>query len=171
MSKELIPVAKFGAPHGLKGFIRVIPFIDPAELLLSFNSFVVEDDNESWDIVIETIKPHKKNNFLLKIDELDNISDVEHLTHKRLFVKRSDMPQLPKGSFYIGDLVGCKVFDILDTYHGEIEDVLQYSANDIYVISFNNKSYMLPAVKECIIEVNIDDEKVIVNLPDGIMEI
>jgi 16S rRNA processing protein RimM len=170
MSNEFLAVAKLGAPHGLKGQIKVIPFINPPELILDFAHFYLEDIENNIKVEIEDIKPHK-NNYLLKLNTYNNIADVESLTHKKLLVKKNDLPELPKGRYYIGDLISCEVFDENQKKLGVIEDVLQYSANDIYIIKDDLGSFMLPAVKEFIKEIDINNKVISVILPVGIRDL
>ncbi len=171
MIDSYIKVSKFGSPHGLRGYIKLIPIIDPPELLNELNHLFFKKDNEYIQLEIEVIKPYKKNSWLFKAKRWHSIDDVQSLVNNYLVCRREDLPGLEKNRYYIVDIIGCNVVDLNDKYLGKVLDVLQYSSNDIYKIGEDENSFLLPAVKEFIKSIDVNNKLVKVNLPEGIEEI
>ncbi len=169
--EELIKVAKIGSPHGLKGYIKLIPIIDPPELLKRFNEFILMTDSKRLLLETEVVRPYKKNSWLFKAKQWNKIEDVENFVNMFLLSNKESLPKLSKNSYYIGDIVGCKVFDTLGNNLGEVLDVLQYTSNDLYKIGSLSKSFLLPAVKEFIKSIDVDNNIIKVDLPEGIDKI
>jgi 16S rRNA processing protein RimM len=168
---DLIKVAKLGSPHGLKGYLKLIPIIDPPELLDGFSEFILLSDSKQITLDTEVIKPYKKNSWLFKAKQWKDINDVESLVNSFLYSYKSDLPKLDSNRYYIADIVGCTVVDSSGIEIGEVLDVLQYSSSDIYKIGNQFKHFLLPAVKEFIQSIDIDKKVIKVTLPDGIDEI
>ena len=81
------------------------------------------------------------------------------------------MRELPPGTYYYFDLIDCEVLDENDRYYGRVIGVEEYSANDVLVIESNGgKSCLLPMVKEYVLEVDIENKKIIIAPPEGIFE-
>ena len=102
---------------------------------------------------------------------MNSIDDVQSLVNNFLTCKKEDLPELDKNRYYIVDVIGCDVVDLNDKYLGKVLDVLQYSSSDIYKIGEDENSFLLPAVKEFIKSIDIDNKLVKVNLPEGIEDI
>lgn len=171
MIDSFIKVAKLGSPHGLKGYIRLIPIIDPPELLNELNYLFLEKDNQYVELEIEVIKPYKKNSWLFKAKSWHSIDDVQDLVNNFLACRKEDLPELDENRYYIVDVIGCNVVDLNDKYLGKVLDVLQYSSNDIYIIGEDENNFLLPAVKEFIKSIDTNKKLIKVNLPEGIEEI
>ncbi|MFP4456276.1 MAG: ribosome maturation factor RimM [Clostridia bacterium] len=172
MVDRFIKVAKLGSPHGLKGYVKIIPIIDPPELLHELQSIFFENDSNNYmQLDIEVMKPYKKNSWLFKAKQWQSIDDIENFVNMYLVCNKEELPKLAKNQYYIGDIIGCTVVDLDNKYLGKILDVLQYSSSDIYKIGEGSKSFLLPAVKEFIKDINIDKKLVQVKLPEGIEEI
>ena len=87
------------------------------------------------------------------------------LRGKVVCVDRSGV-DLPEGTVFIADLLGCRVLDDSGNEIGLIGDVLTMPSSDVYVIK-GEKSYMIPAVKEFVREINVEEGFVRVHLIEG----
>ncbi len=75
-----------------------------------------------------------------------------------------------KDNYFIDDLIACKVFDLDGRSLGRIKDVIQNSSNDVYIIEDKDKEYLIPAVKEFIKEINIEDKRIVIDPIEGMIE-
>ena len=148
---ELIETGKVVGTHGVNGEIKIQPWTDSPDIMLDFENVYIDD--RKFDV--ENTKVHK-NGILYKLYGIDNLNKAELLRNKIIYVDRA-LFNLPKGTFFIKDLLTLKVVDAdtgLD--YGEISDVLQTGANDVYEITDKSgKVRMIPAIKEVIIETDI----------------
>ena len=87
-------------------------------------------------------------------------------------ITEEDLRELPEDTFYVRDLIGCKVFNAeTGAEIGTIADVLQNSAQDIYVIkTASGKDAMIPAVGDFVDEVNVEEKYVKVKLIPGLID-
>ena len=151
---ELIETGKIVGTHGIAGDVKVQAWADSADILLDFEYVYI--DGRRFDI--EYAKIHK-NNVLYKFYGIDNLNKAELLRNKIIHVDRSFF-ELEDGEYFIKDLLTLSVVDA-DTglNYGKITDVLKTGANDVYQITDENGvSRMIPAIKDVIIETDIENK-------------
>jgi 16S rRNA processing protein RimM len=95
---------------------------------------------------------------------------AEQLRGGYLEITREQLVPLPEGSYYIFEIIGLKVYDLDGAYLGEITDVLQTGANDVYVVETGGKPLLIPALKQVVREVDLQGRRMRVELPEGLME-
>ena len=110
-----------------------------------------------------------KNLVILKFKGYDNINDVERFRQAKLLVTRDNAVELAEDEYFIADLIGLKASSDEGEDLGEITDVLQTGANDVYVISKEGTPDLLvPAIKDCVVNVDIEAGTIVLHLLDGL---
>ena len=166
MKKKFLEIGKIVGVHGIKGYMKVQYWCDDTDFFCQFKNLYF---NENEKLKIEISKPHG-NIILLKAKGINTIEQAESYRGRVLFIKREDAI-LEEGRHFIEELIGCEVFDDENgDYLGKIIDVTQNPANDIWHIENNGKEYLLPAIDECIIKVDIDNEKAYIKALKGIFD-
>ena len=152
-----IVVGKLGKTHGLKGWIRLYSFTEPAEQIFSYPlSF---ENNEALEL--ESWK-QQQNHWLVKPATIDTIDDAQALVNKEIFTDRSNFPEIEDGSYYWHDLAGCHIIDKDGNPMGTVSHVTNYGAHDILCVNFNQKEHMIPYVKEHVLSVDIPNKTITV---------
>ena len=107
----------------------------------------------------------------MKLDSIDTVEDAQKLRNKTLYMNRKDA-KLNKGDWFIQDLIGCTVFDADDNskQYGKLTNVAQTGANDIWFIENNGKEYIIPAIKDVVINVDVENESVFIRPLRGIFD-
>ena len=107
----------------------------------------------------------------MKFKGIDNINDIEKYKGKDLLVTRENAIPLEEGEYYIFDVLGSKVVTEEGIEIGELKEILQTGANDVYVVKTTaGKEVLIPSIPQCILNVDIDAKVVTVHLLDGMME-
>ena len=165
--KNFIEVGKIVSTHGIRGEMRLQPWTDSPEFLVKFNKIYFDENGVSS--ANANFRCHKTMN-ILKIKGIDTIEQAETYRDKIVYVSREDIV-LQKGKFLLQDIIGCKVFNYESNFeYGVVVDVSQLPANDVWHIKYNDKEYLFPAVPNFIIEVNLENEKILINPPKGIFD-
>ena len=167
--EELLRVGVISSTHGLKGEVKVFPTTDDVNRFKDLGSVILDTGKEKMYLEIEHVKFFKKF-AILKFKQYDHINDIEQYKGKDLLVERKDVAELKEGEFFITDMIGMKV--ILDDgeHFGELKDVLVTGANDVYVVaSEKHGEVLLPAIKSCIIDVDIEKGIMTVRLMKGLI--
>ena len=148
---------------GIKGFVKVKPFTD--DIFRFDNLKNVYINQKQYDI--EEVKYHK-NLVLLKFKSIDKIEQAEALKNCYLEIDRKD-GVLEKGAYYIVDLIGLDVYTDTGELLGKLDDIYNTGSNDIYVVKTElGKNLLLPAIKDVIKEINLEEKKIIVHLLKGL---
>lgn len=123
-------------------------------------------------INLEVTGLKRQNNIvILKFKDIDDINDVEKYVGCNLYVTKENRVRLKKDEYFIADLIGLNVITDTDEEFGVISDVLQTGANDVYEITMkDNRTVLVPAIKECILSVDIDNKLMTIHVMDGLLD-
>jgi 16S rRNA processing protein RimM len=161
---EFIAVGKIRRPHGVHGELVMELLTDFPERLEPGKIVFAGEEHEP--LKIEQIRPHNEG-ALIAFDGLMDREEVGRLRNTMIFVPTNSLPDLPEGEFYYHELFGLKAVTETGEVLGEITEVIETGANDVYVItSENGQELLLPALDETIIEIDLDRELVVVRLQD-----
>lgn len=157
--------------HGVRGEVKVYPTTSDVKRFKKNMALILDTGKENIDLKVEGVKFFKQF-VILKFEGYDSIESIEKYRKKSLYVTRENAVKLKKDEYFIADLMGCKVYDDEGNEIGELTEVMQTGANDVYVVKTSDEREVLfPAIKECIKEVNAEEGKVIVHVMDGLMDI
>lgn len=155
--------------HGLKGDMKIYPYTDYPERFEEVEYLFIEGEGDKkWNI--ENVR-YQKNMVLLKLKGIETIEAAEELRERNLFIDDSNRRVLDEDENMISDLVGLNVYLEDLTPVGTVKDVLQYTANDVYVIvNEEGKEFLIPALKQFIPVVDVKNNKVIITPIKGMLE-
>ena len=168
MKKRYLEVGKIVGTHGVKGMTRVQVWADSPDFLKQFK-YLYLDQNGNEKLTVLKVQPHG-NISLVAFRGVDTIEHAESFRNTVLYIDRKDV-KLPKGRYFITDLIGIKVYDA-DTNKelGEISDVSQTGANDVWHIKKDGKEYLIPAIDDVLVSVDVDKETAVIRPLKGIFE-
>lgn len=167
--EQYLRVGVITTTHGLRGEVKVFPTTDSKERFLELDEVVLRTSREETVLHIEKVRFFKQL-VIVKFKEYNRIEEVENLKQAELYVSRDNAAPLEEGEYYIGDLIGMKVFTDDGEEFGEISDVMETGANDVYVIDTQKYGEVLiPAIKQCILEVDIQSERMTIHLLPGLI--
>lgn len=162
-------IGKIISTHGIKGEVKVYPITDNLTRFDCLKTAYIGD--KKIKVELERVKYHK-NLAILKFKEFDEINQIISFKDSFIYVDEEGKITLPENHFFIYDLLGSQVFDTQSNLIGTIVDVLQGASNDIYVVKDIQKSkeYLIPAVKQFIVDVNTADKKIVIDPIEGMIE-
>ena len=164
---ELRKLGQITSPVGIKGEVRVYPYFD-ISLFSDVKKILIEGETEYRNL--ERFR-QDKNMLVLKLSGVDDRNASEGLRNKYLVLPEDEMFDLPDDTYFIDDLIGMSVLDENNNLIGRLVDVNQNSKQDLYVIDTGSKTFMLPAVEEFILDIDIENKKMSVKLIDGIVDL
>ena len=167
--EDLLQVGILSSTHGVRGEMKVFPTTDDVRRFKKLKEVILIDRDKQIPLEIEGVKFFKQF-VILKFKGYDNINDIEHYKSCSIYVTRENAVRLNKDEYFIADLIGLRVYDESDSLIGELKDVIETGANDVYVIEMTDgKELLLPAIKQCILEVMIDENKMKVHIMEGLL--
>ena len=167
--EDLLKVGVITTTHGVRGEIKVFPTTDDAERFLELEYVLLDTGRELRRLDIKNVR-FFKNLVILKFDGIDNINDIEKYKGKDLWIPREEAQELGEDEYYIADLQGLNVVLEDGTEFGTLRDVMETGANDVYIIDSNEHGeVLLPAIKECILDVDLEKNTMTVQLMKGLL--
>ena len=168
---DLLRVGIVTSPHGVRGEVKVYPTTDDIERFRDLKHVIIDLGKEKKELEISSVK-FLKGMVVLKFRGYDNRDDMEKWREKSLFVTRENAVPCEDGEYFIADLIGLDVWTDHGEKLGELLDVLQTGANDVYIIRMKDKKEVLiPAIKDCILNVDLDNNRMDVHLLEGLLDI
>lgn len=170
MSNKLthFKVGKIVNTQGLKGEVRVYPFTDDINRFDELDVFYLgKDFSTKWKV--ERVR-YKGNLVIMKIKDIDSIEKAERLRDKFIYVSREDSRDLEEEEYFIADMIGLEVFTLDGEKVGVLSDVLQYAANDVYVIKGEEKEYLIPAIMKFVPTIDMNERKMIIDPIKGMID-
>lgn len=168
--EDLLQVGAITQTHGLRGEVKVFPTTDDAKRFKKLKEVILDTGKEKMVLEIESVKFFKQF-VILKFKGFDDINDIERYKGKSLYVTRENAVKLKKDEYFIADLIGIKVYDENEEYLGVLKDVIVTGANDVYDIALEDgRSLLLPAIKQCVLEVDMEQHQMKVHVLEGLLD-
>ena len=165
--EQFLKIGIISSTHGLKGEVKVYPTTSDIGRFKDMADVIVDTGKEHLTLEIQQVKFFKKM-VILKFKGIDHINDVEKYKGKDLLVTRENAVKLEEDEYFIADLIGVKVLSD-DGKTGILVDVIETGANDVYAVDFEEMGQVLiPAIKECILKVDIEGRQMEVHLLEGL---
>lgn len=169
--EDLLQVGIITSTHGVRGEVKVYPTTDDPRRFRRLKEVVLDTGREKLNLEIEGVKFFKQF-VILKFKGLDNINDIEKYRQKSLYVTRKNAVRLQRDEYFIADLIGLKVQDEDGTELGTVKDVIETGANDVYEVEMaDGRSLLLPAIKQCILNVDVENGMMQIHVLEGLLDL
>ena len=169
-TEDLFQIGIITGTHGLKGEVKVFPTTDDKERFLDLDTVLIDTGKELIEKKVQYCKFFKQFVFV-KFEGLDDINDVEKYKRCPLKVTRENAVPLEEDEYYVADLLGLTIVDESGVTIGELVDVIETGANDVYEVKTSDGGHvLLPAIKDCILDVDMDEIIILVHMLKGLVD-
>lgn len=157
MKLQILDAGEIVTTHGVRGEVKILPWADGPDFLLDFKRVLIG----TKEYKIENCRVQKSCN-LVKLSGVDTMEDAQLLRGKTVQIYREDAP---KELIFAAELEGMEVYQG-KTLIGTLKEVLDYPGNKVYVVK-GQREYMIPAVKQFVLSVDLDANRMQVALIEG----
>lgn len=158
--KEFIEAGRIVNTHGIAGEVKIEVWLDSPEFMKKFKRIFVQGK----EMKVLSAKIHK--GFIIaKLEGVEDVNAAMSYKTKTVHIHRKDA-KLPKGAFFIQDIIGAKVIDEKRGEIGKLVDVMETPASNIYVVK-GETEHLIPAVPEFIMSTDADAGIINVRLIEG----
>ena len=158
--KDFLDCGEIVNTHGVRGEVRIVPWADSPDFLCQFSTLYVDGIPHK----VLSCRVHK-GSVIARFDEVDTVEQAMFLKGKTVQMRRTDA-KLPRGAFFLEDIIGLDVVDRAGQKLGTLKEVLSPSLQQVYVVQ-GEREIMIPAVPEFILETNIEGGYIKVRLIEG----
>lgn len=154
--EDFLSIGQIINTHGVYGELKIYPLTDDINRFDKLDSVYI--DNQIRKVISVKKQPNK---VILKLEGIDSIDDAVKYKNKFIQIPRKDSIKLKEGQYFISDIIGCSVFDENGEFLGKVYDVISTKNNDVYCIKrAGEQDLLVPALKDFVIEVDIQNEKI-----------
>lgn len=167
--EQLLQVGVISSTHGVRGEVKVFPTTDDVKRFKKLKKVILDTGRERLPLEVESVKFFKQF-AIVKFKGIDNINDIEKYKGNSLLVDRENAVKLRKDEYFIADMIGLQVYTEDGEAFGVLKDVMETGANDVYIIdSLKHGEVLVPAIKQCILDVDIEGQKMTIHLMEGLV--
>lgn len=161
-----LEIGKIVNTHALRGEVKVMPWCDDPAILCEIEYVLIDD--KKFEIERSRIQ---KNAVIMKLSGIDDINAAESYRNKVLTVPREELGELPSGTYYICDLLGCEVETDKKVVLGKIDDVIKTGSNDVYSVKDSSgKTILIPVIDDVIKTVDIENRQIVITPIKGLID-
>ena len=168
--EELIRIGRFNKPHGVKGELS-FTFTDDVFDRTECSYIVCAIDGIFVPFFIEEYRFKSDTTALIKLEDVDNEADARPFTlldvyFPKSYYKESNEDEAP-GDYFIG-------FTVIDSEKGELGKIVSIddsTENVLFEVEYNGRLLLIPAVDEFVCEIDEDNRKLYLNIPDGLLDL
>lgn len=172
-----VVIGEIVAAQGNRGEVKIIPHTEFPERFFEMETIRLfqRDGEEPFGIYpLEGCREHK-GALIMKLEGVDDISGAEELRKMLIKVSVDELMPLPPGRFYIFQLIGLECVTTSGIKLGQIIDVLQTGANDVYVVKpragvTKLREILIPVIPQVVLEIKPEDGFVLVELLEGLLD-
>ncbi len=155
-SSKKVVLARIGKVHGLKGWLRLNSFTSPADNLLEYQEFLVQQGSAEKPLLLTEYRL-QAGKLLGKFDGYDDPESARLLTGLDLFVRSDTLPRLERGEYYWHELQGLTVLNLQQQRYGKVVRLLETGANDVLVVrpdaeSVDDRERLIPYLPESVVK-------------------
>jgi len=170
VSERLVPLGEIVTTHGLEGWLKLNPFNPETTAFDAISEIYLERDGARSTYRLEAYRSHNRQ-ILFKLQNIDDIDAAAHLVGSMLCVAEVSLPPLQPGQYYHFQAIGLEVFDIRGNHLGTVTRTWSAGGGEIYIVAGGGKEYLIPAVKEIVENIDFEAGKMIINPPDGLLNL
>lgn len=171
MPDELIAIGKISSTYGYEGVVKIQPLTDFPGRFNNIRSIRVNRHGKIEELTVENVKPYGNNTILLKFGGIDSKEQAGEYRGALLMVPENEVYPLPEGYYYHFQLIGMQVYDTEKGLLGELKQIIETGANDVYVVQGDKYGEVLiPAIKEVILDVDTANQKMQIHLLPGLID-
>lgn len=169
---ERFDIGLVGAPHGIRGEVRVKVLSDvPGRMEHLREAYLISADRKTERLVRLKTRPGK-GTCLIKIEGVEDRDQAQALRGYYISLSRSQALPLPQGRYFVRDLVGLEVVDETLGVVGTLKDVFTEGVQDLYLVQRKGKKdFLFPAVPQFLKEIDLSAGRILVALPNGLLDI
>lgn len=171
MNNEFYYLGKVTKLYSYKGEMVFYFDVDDVNEYVGLDAVFIDVNGDIIPFIIEKINFGTGQNATVKLIDIDTESDAKRLINKSLYLPISTLPKLEGNKFYFHEVLGFEVWDTNEGFVGIIESVNDMAAQALFEIKDGYTEILLPVVDDFIIEVNRKEKKLIVEFPDGLLDI
>jgi 16S rRNA processing protein RimM len=170
MVEPLVPLGEIVTTHGLAGWLQLNPYNPDTTTLSRDVEVILEKDGARSLHRLEASRRRRKQ-WLIKLDRMGSIDEAAKYVGSTLLIGADALESLPPGQYYEYQVIGFEVFAADGAHIGAVAAIMPTPGGDLYVVEGAGKEYLIPASREFVEKIDFTSSKMIINAPDGLLDL
>jgi 16S rRNA processing protein RimM len=166
---DFVVIGLLRRAHGVEGELAVQPVTDMPERFDRLERVLVRHGGSTREISVKKVRS-QGGSMLLRLEGVDDRTSAEALKGAELGVRRKDVCPLPEDTYYVFDLIGCRVVGETGKEIGVIDDVWKMPANDVFAVISGSREILIPVVKSVVKKIDTDQKVVVIEEMEGLLD-
>jgi len=165
-----LAIGRIVKAHGVQGELSVAVLTDYPERFSTLEWVFIGDEFQAEPYRLAGHRWHKQN-VLLTLEGITDRMQANQLNGQLVQIPIEDAAPLPEGSFYLYQLIGLQVFTTAGEHLGELVDIIETGANDVYIVhdAAHEREILLPAISDVIERIELEQGRMTVELIEGLI--
>lgn len=159
-----IVAAKFGAAHGLKGWLKLHAFTESVEHILEYQPWYIQSPRGELSLVCDSHR-FQGQQLVVHLRGFDTREAIEPFVNQAVLIKAKQLPRLPKGEYYWQDLIGLRVTNLEGCELGTVMSMMATGANDVLMLDGDQQRCLPYLLKRVIKQIDLDQGSMLVDWP------
>lgn len=159
--RKYLSVGYVTKPQGIKGEVKVKPLTDDMFRFDELDKVFIKQQDRYVPVKVQKRK-YVKDWVILKLEGFEDRNQAETLRGEHLWISREQARPLPEDTYYIADIMGCRVETRAGRFLGYVTGVLHTGSNDVYVVK-DKEEVLIPALKKVVVDVDVESGKIVVD--------
>ncbi|NKB46732.1 MAG: ribosome maturation factor RimM [Legionellales bacterium] len=161
MDESIIIVGQLGAPHGLKGWLKLTSYTQPRDNIFNYQPWLLQRQPGDWQPLTTTLQHQQHTQKLLVLlPDCHDCDQARHYTHTRIGIYRHQLPPSGDQQYYWTDLQGLQVFNQQGEHLGVVDYVLATGANDVLVVKGDTEHLIPFILDQYILKVDLSAQRI-----------
>jgi 16S rRNA processing protein RimM len=167
---DLVAIAKVAKPRGIKGETVAVILTDFPERFEGLDEVIaVLPMGETRKLTIES-HWFQSGRVILKFAGIDSMNEAESLRNAEICVVEDEIVELESDEYYDWQLEGCVVIDAEDRVLGTVSSVMRTAGTELLAVRGVDREHLIPFVEAICIEVDIDGKRIVIDPPEGLLD-
>ncbi len=167
---DLVTIAKVARPHGIRGEVTADILTDFPERFAELESVTAKlADSSLAELKVEKFRFHQ-HRVMLKFAGIDTVEDAEQLRNAEICIDEADAVELEADEYFDWELEGCRVATLAGQELGTVAEVMRTGGTEILIIRGGEKEFLVPFAEAICVEVDIENKRIVVDPPEGLLE-
>ena len=166
----LVSVGKIARTHGIRGALKIYPYGESLAAQAAGEKFFLRPkDGDSFTVTLIDFRVQGKM-LVCRFEELTDINGAQPLVGKEIFLPEDRIPPASEGEFYHYQLIGLDIETRDGQSLGILRRIIETGSNDVYVAELEGREILIPAIEDVICEIDLEGKRMVVELPEGLVD-
>jgi len=166
---QLIAVGKVVRTHGVRGSVKIYPYGETLAQMGAGEELILQSESVDRRLTLVSVRP-QKNLLVAQFAELKGVDEAEAVIGREVAIPEDRLPPTEEDEYYHYQLIGLRVETREGLALGPLRAIIPTGGNDVYVVEYEGKEVLIPAIEDVICEVDTERGVMVVDLPEGLLD-